>query len=371
MPLNIQPDADREYSLVSSSSLKAGLPPGTPIYTGEKREEAVKITLFDYDRDHVDITTVSAAEACVPFKDSPTATWINVDGLYQVDLIEKLCNCFGLHPLTIEDILNTSQRPKVDVYEEYVYIVVRMHMYDDAEKEIKSEQISFILSNKFLLTFQESEGDTFDAVRNRIKINKGRIRKMGNDYLAYALLDSIVDYYFNVLEKVGEDIEALEDELVDNPSSATMHKIHFLKREMILLRKSIWPLREVVSSLRRDEIPQISDAIDFFLSDLYDHTIQVIETIETYRDMVAGMLDIYLSAISNRMNEVMKVLTIFAAIFIPLTVIAGVYGMNFNTDRSPFNMPELNWYFGYPFVLGLMTVVGAGMLIYFKRKKWF
>ena len=194
---------------------------------------------------------------------------------------------------------------------------------------------------------------------------------MGTDYLAYALIDSIVDNYFTVLEKVGEDIEVLEEDLIKNPSTETKENIHFMKREMILLRKSIWPLREVISSLRRDEIPQISQEISMFLNDLYDHTIQVIDTIETYRDMISGMLDIYLSSISNRMNEIMKVLTLFAAIFIPLTFIAGIYGMNFNTEKSPFNMPELGWYYGYPFALALMFVVGVGMLIYFKTRKWF
>jgi magnesium transporter len=194
---------------------------------------------------------------------------------------------------------------------------------------------------------------------------------MGPDYLAYALIDSIVDNYFTVLEKVGEDIEILEEELVERPSSVTMQNIHFMKREMLLLRKSIWPLREVVSSLRRDEIPLITQDIAIFLNDLYDHVIQVIDTIETYRDMISGMLDIYLSSVSNRMNEIMKVLTLFAAIFIPLTFIAGIYGMNFNTERSPLNMPELSWYYGYPFALALMAVVGLGMFIYFKTRKWF
>ncbi|MCB2180879.1 MAG: magnesium/cobalt transporter CorA [Desulfobulbaceae bacterium] len=358
-------------SLVKPSALKAGLPPGTPIYTGQQTGTEVKINLIDYDPEHSLFLTTDQVEECAVHKDKPTVSWTNIDGLHQADKVEKLCQCFNLHPLTVEDILNTSQRPKIDVFDDYVYLAVRMHHHNEKTGKILSEQVSFVLGKTFLLTFQETVGDTFDSARIRIKENKGRIRKMGTDYLLYALIDSIVDNYFTVLEKVGEDIEMLEDELVERPSNATMQNIHFMKREMLLLRKSIWPLREVISSLRRDEIPLISQDISIFLNDLYDHIIQVIDTIETYRDMISGMLDIYLSSVSNRMNEIMKVLTIFAAIFIPLTFIAGVYGMNFNTEKSPFNMPELNWYFGYPFALTLMVVVGLGMFIFFKTRKWF
>lgn len=358
-------------SLSKPSALKAGLPPGTPVYTGGKTETEIKITIFDYDREQVFSSISDKVEDCLVYREKPSVTWINIDGLHNVDRVEKLCRCFNLHPLTVEDILNTSQRPKIDVFDDYVYLVVRIHHHNHETGEINSEQVSFVLGKTFLLTFQETEGDTFDSVRIRIKENKGRIRKMGTDYLTYALIDSIIDNYFTVLEKVGEDIEVLEDELVEKPSTETMQSIHFMKREMILLRKSIWPLREVISSMRRDEIPQISPDISMFVNDLYDHTIQVIDTIETYRDMISGMLDIYLSSISNRMNEIMKVLTLFAAIFIPLTFIAGIYGMNFNTGKSPLNMPELEWYYGYPFALGLMALLGIGMLIYFKTRKWF
>lgn len=358
-------------SLIKPSAIKAGLPPGTPIYTGGQTETEVKINIIDYDRDQCAFLSCDNVEDCTLYKDKPTISWINIDGLHQVDRVEELCQCFNLHPLTVEDILNTSQRPKIDVFDDYVYLVVRMHHHNDQTGEILSEQISFVLGKTFLLTFQETAGDTFDSVRARIKQNKGRIRKMGADYLAYALIDSIVDNYFTLLEKVGEEIEMLEDDLVEKPSTETMQNIHFMKREMLLLRKSIWPLREVISILRRDEIPQISPDISMFVNDLYDHTIQVIDTIETYRDMISGMLDIYLSSISNRMNEIMKVLTLFAAIFIPLTFIAGIYGMNFNIEKSPLNMPELQWYYGYPFALGLMAIIGFGMLLYFKTRKWF
>ncbi|MBC8316946.1 MAG: magnesium/cobalt transporter CorA [Desulfobulbaceae bacterium] len=358
-------------SLSRPSALKAGLPPGTPIYTGGQTETEINISIVDYDKEKATFLTSQKIEDCALYKDKSTVTWINIDGLHHVNLVEKLCSCFELHPLTVEDILNTTQRPKVDVFDDYVYLVLRMHHHNEETGEINSEQVSFVLGKTFLLTFQETAGDSFDSVRIRIKQDKGRIRKMGTDYLAYVLMDSIVDNYFTVLEKVGEDMEVLEDELVEKPSTETMQTIHFMKREMILLRKSIWPLRDMVSSLRRDEIPQISPDISMFLNDLYDHTIQVMDTIETYRDMISGMLDIYLSSISNRMNEIMKVLTLFAAIFIPLTFIAGIYGMNFNAEKSPLNMPELGWYYGYPFALGLMAVVGVGMLIYFKTRKWF
>jgi len=356
--------------ILKTSTLKAGLPPGTPIYTGEHTKEAVKITMIDYDKETAEVISPTSVEQCVPYKNKPSVTWINVDGLHQVDVIEKLCACFDLHPLTVEDILNTSQRPKLDVYDNYAFLVARMHTSRNDHEEFIMEQVSFIIGENFLITFQERSGDTFDAVRNRIRENKGRVRKMGPDYLLYALLDSVVDDYFSLLDNVGEEVEDLEEDLVTEPTPETQQRIHILKREMLLLRKSIWPLREVISGLQREEIPMISDSINYFLKDLYDHTIQVIDTVETFRDMITGMLDIYLSSISNRMNEIMKVLTIFAVIFIPLTFIAGVYGMNFNTAASPFNMPELNWYWGYPLALGLMVVVAVVMLFYFKRKNW-
>jgi magnesium transporter len=270
----------------------------------------------------------------------------------------------------VEDIVNTTQRPKMDVFDDYLYLVLRMHMYEEATGAILSEQVSFILGKNFLLTFQERPGDSFDSVRTRIRNNKGKVRKMGPDYLAYALIDSVIDSFFAVLERTGEEIEDIEEELITEPSSQTMQKIHVLKREMILMRKAVWPMREVISALQRDETPLVSDELSVFLKDLYDHTIQIIDTVETFRDVISGMLDIYLSSISNRMNEVMKVLTIFAALFIPLTFIAGIYGMNFNPAASPYNMPELNWFYGYPFALFLMVSTVIGLLFFFRRKRW-
>jgi len=287
-----------------------------------------------------------------------------LDGIHQLDNIEKIGEHFKIHPLVLEDIMNTGQRPKMEDFNDYLFIVLKMLSYDEEENETKTEQVSLILSSKFVISFQESEGDVFDPVRERIRSDRGRIRKMGVDYLAYSLIDAIVDNYFMVLEKIGEKIEDIEDELVKNPTPEVLHTIHRLKRELIFLRKSVWPLREVISRLERWESPLIDKSIDIYLRDVYDHTIQVIDALETFRDMLSGMLDIYLSSLSNRMNEVMKVLTIIATIFIPLTLISSIYGMNFKY------MPELDWFWGYPLVYTVMLAVSAVMLIYFRRKKW-
>ncbi len=351
-------------------SRKTGLPPGTPVFLGEKKAEEVRITIVDYDREDCNIHETSKLEESLQYKDTPTVTWFNITGLHEIPLIESLCKSYELHPLTIEDIFNLEQRPKIDIFDQYIYMVLKLHRYNKEEGEIDVEQVSLVLGKNFVITFMESETDIFKPLITRIKTNKGRIRREGADYLAYAIMDILVDSYFNVLEAVGEEIEDLEEEVVTSPSKETMERIHFLKREILFLRKSVWPLREVLNTLIREENPLINESTIIYLRDLYDHTIQVIETVETYRDMISGMLDIYLSSLSNRMNEIMKVLTIFAAIFIPLTFIAGIYGMNFNPEKSPLNMPEVNWYYGYPFALGLMAVVAMGLLFYFKKKNW-
>lgn len=360
----------RISKLVPRISKKAGLPPGTPVYIGDQKVDKVRITVINFDSEALEERKVATVEECCLYKDNPMVSWINIDGLHEISIIEEIGKCFGIHPLVIEDIMNTEQRTKMDVFDEHIFISLKMHSYQDKMAEIRSEQISLVFGQNFLLTFQEKPGDVFDPVRNRLRGNKGRIRKNGADYLCHALIDSIVDNYFKVLEGIGEDIEYMDDELVTNPTPETLHKIHFLKREMIFLRKSVWPLREIIGGLEREETALIKESTNIYLRDLYDHTIQVIDTVETFRDMISGMLDIYLSSVSNRMNEIMKVLTVFAVIFIPLTFIAGIYGMNFNPDKSPLNMPELSWYYGYPFALGLMAVVGIVMLVYFRRKKW-
>ncbi len=350
--------------LMKKKSKQVGLPPGTLVHIGEKKTGQVKITLFDYDEGHCEEKEIRTLEECLPYKDKATVTWINVDGIHETEIIEKLGQAFGLHPLVMEDILHAGQRPKMDDYSDYIYIVLKM-LHHDKNMEIDEEQVSLILGSNFVISFQEDkEGDVFESVRERVRNGKGRSRKMGADYLAYALMDAIVDHYFTILEKLGEKIELLEGDLVAAPTPQTLHKIHQLKRELIFLRKSVWPLRDVVSGLERRESPLIKETTVVFFRDVYDHTVRVIDMIETFRDMVSGMLDIYLSSINSRMNEIMKVLTIISTIFIPLTLIASIYGMNFKY------MPELEWYWSYPLVLLTMAVLSILMLIYFRRKKW-
>jgi magnesium transporter len=345
-------------------SRKAGLPPGSLVHIGEKKAERTKITIIDYDGESFQEKEAESIEECCALRETPTVSWINVDGVHDSRLISDLGSRFGVHPLILEDIMTTAQRPKMEDMGDYIYIVVRMLDLVNKKNEVRSEQVSLILGSNFVISFQESEGDVFDAVRERIRSGKGRVRKQGPDYLAYALIDAIVDNYFLVLEKLGENVEEIEEALVSNPDRETLHEIHRMKREMIYLRKSVWPLREVISGLERTESELIKESTGIFLRDVYDHTIQVIDTVETYRDMLSGMLDIYLSSLSNRMNEVMKVLTIIATIFIPLTFIAGIYGMNFKF------MPELEWRWGYFLVLGVMLALGVLMVILFKRRRW-
>jgi len=350
--------------LFKRASNRVGLPPGTLIHIGEEKVERAKVTIIDYDEDQFQEKEAKAVEECFPFRDKPTVTWINIDGIHQVEVMEKIGTHFGIHPLILEDIMNTGQRPKMEDFEDYIFVVVKMIYYDDKDNEIRTEQLSVILGSNFVISFQEKEGDVFDPVRERIRNGKGRIRKMKPDYLAYALVDTIVDHYFVVLEKLGENIEDMEEELVTNPTPETLQTIHTLKRELIFLRKSVWPLREVINVLERGESSLINESTGIYLRDVYDHTIQVIDTIETFRDMVSGMLDIYLSSISNKMNEVMKVLTIIATIFIPLTFVAGIYGMNFKY------IPELEWHWGYFAVLSLMVLTVSWMVLYFRKKRW-
>jgi magnesium transporter len=354
---------------IKKRSKTIGLPPGSIIHIGKKKTDTVKITVIDYDKNKVEEEKVVDVKDCFPFKEKPSVTWINVVGLHDVDIIGKLGSHYDIHSLVLEDIVNTGQRPKMEDFDRYIYIVLKMLHFNEEINEVESEQVSLVLGGNFVICFQEKEEDVFNSIRERIRNDKGKIRKMGADYLCYVLLDAIIDNYFTILEHIGEKIEEIEELLVSNPTPEKLQTIHHLKRELLFLRKSVWPLREVVSSLQRGESPLINKSLMVFLRDLYDHTIQIIDTIETFRDMVSGMFDIYMSSVSNKMNEVMKVLTIFAAIFIPLTFIAGIYGMNFNPDL-PFNMPELNFDYGYPMVWIIMLSVAAIMLYYFRRKKW-
>lgn len=349
---------------------RPGLAPGTPVHTGEQVVDRPRITVLDYDEEGYREREVDDIEEAFAFKETSTVTWINVDGVHDTEVIQRLGDHFDLHPLIVEDIAHTTQRPKVEDYGDYVYIVVRMLYYLEDHDEVHSEQVSLVVGENFVFSFQETPGDIFDPVRERIRTGKGRIRRMGPAYLAYALIDAIVDHYFLILEHVGEDVEDLERELVEDPTQETLHTTHALKRELLYLRRSVWPLREVISNLQRGESAMFDADVQLYLRDVYDHTIQVIDTTETFREMVSGMLDIYLSSLSNKMNEVMKVLTIIATIFIPLTFIAGVYGMNFDPEVSPWNMPEIVWQWGYPVTLAGMLVVAVVMLTFIKRKGW-
>jgi magnesium transporter len=309
-------------------------------------------------------TTGASLQDCLVAKDSPGVTWVRVEGLQNVEVIRQIGDAFGLHPLVQEDILNTDQRPKMEDFEDYVYVVLKQLSPVGSEGEIATEQVSLVLGPNFVLSFLEKESPLFNSIQDRIRNDKGRHHKMGADYLAYTLLDTVVDRYFIILEDLGERVEFLEEEVVTQPDPGTLQGIHQLKRDMVFLRRSVWPLREVVTALGREDTTLVSDGVRVYIRDVYDHTIQVIDIIETFRDMVSGMLDIYLSSLSNKMNEVMKVLTIIATIFIPLTFIAGVYGMNFKF------MPELEMHWAYPALLIFMAVLAVLLLFYFKRKKW-
>jgi len=349
---------------MQKTSQKAGMSPGTVMHIGEKKIEKARITLINYDPDRLEEKELKSIEEAFSYKDTPPVSWINIDGLHEVGIIEKIGLHFDIHPLTLEDIVNTGQRPKVDDFEDYLYIVLKMLIFDETTCHISSEQVSLILGPHFLISFQEIEGDVFNFVRERIRKGRIQMRKSGSDYLAYALVDAVVDHYFIILEKMGERIEQFEDRVYSEPTPEILQAVHDLKREIIYFRKQVWPMREVLNTLQKTESHLVQQTNKVFIRDVYDHTIQVIDTIESYRDIIAGMLDLYLSTMSNRMNEVMKVLTIMATIFIPLTFIAGIYGMNFKF------MPELEWKWSYPVLWAVLLVIFGSMLLYFKRKKW-
>jgi len=356
--------------LVKRVSKKAGLKPGAVVFVGDRKVDEVTIEIFDYTDTELQEKRVTAIEDCFPFKDSPTITWINISGIHDVKTIEKIGNHFGMHPLVMEDIVNTGQRPKMEEQNGLIFLVLKM-LYNHPDTELlETEQVSIIVGSNFVISFQEIKGDVFDPIRERIRKTLPRVRFMHTDYLAYTLIDAIVDNYFLVLEQIGEDVESIEEKLVKNPQTEDLETIHDLKRQLIAMRKSVWPLREVIGGLDRLESSLIHDTTKPYVRDLYEHTIQVIDTVETFRDMVSGLLDIYMSSISNKMNEVMKVLTIIATIFIPLGFLAGVYGMNFDSSASPFNMPELGARYGYPVFWVVALAIGGGLLWFFKRKRW-
>jgi len=343
---------------------KAGDAPGTLVHIGEQRIETVRLSLVTYSADAMEERLVDTLDELIALCDATKFTWINVDGIHDIELIGRLGQHFGIHPLTQEDILNTAHRPKFEEFERYAYMVLKMLRYDSAGSRVLTEQVSLILTEKVLISLQESQGDVFEPVRERLRKGRGRIRKAGCDYLAYTLIDAIVDHYFAILEQIGTEIEEIESETLADPTVAVLKRIHEMKREILYLRKQVWPLREVVGIMAKDEPALIQNDTMIFLRDVHDHTIQIMETIESQRDILSGLLDLYMTGISNKMNEVMKVLTIMATIFIPITFIAGVYGMNFKY------MPELEWPWGYGLVWAVMVAVVIAMVIYFKNKKW-
>jgi magnesium transporter len=345
-------------------SRKAGLPPGTLVHIGARSAERVRISVIEYGEKQFQEKDISEVQDLAPYLESRYTTWIRVQGLQQTDIIQAVGSLCRVHPLFLEDIVNTSQRPKAEDAGDYFFIIIKALNYEEQKDSIVTEQLSFVLAPNFLLSFEEKSGKIFDSVMERIKAGKGRIRKGGTDYLAYCLIDTVVDNYFGLLESLGEKIELLEEDLVSNPRPEILSRIHNLKVDMIFLRRSVWPLREVINQLALGESSLIKKSSRLYFRDVYDHTIHIIDTMETYRDIVSGMLDIYLSSVSYRLNEIMKVLTIIATIFIPLTFLAGWYGMNFK------GMPEYEWRWGYPSVIVTAIAIAAGLVLFFRRKKW-
>ena len=348
-----------------------GAAPGTLVYEGEHPQAPVRLHAIGYGPDALVEHELDDAAACASLRASNDVVWIDIDGVHDIRLVEQMGEIFGLHPLTLEDIVSEDQRPKLEEYPEYIYLVLQMMHYDHAECVIETEQVSIIFGGGFLLSFQGSKaGDVFDPVRMRIREGRGILRQTGADHLAYALIDVIVDYYMEILEGIGEHIEDLEDTVTLRSDTDSLRTINALRRQVIALRRSLWPIRDVIVSLERSDRPFVSSEIDPYLRDVYDHTVRTVELIESAREILASLVELHLSTVSNRMNEVMKVLTIFSTFFLPLSFIAGVYGMNFNPAVSPLNMPEVEWYWGYPFAWVLMLGTSAALYLFFRRRGW-
>lgn len=353
------------FEYLHRRSKTAGRPPGTAEYVGVERTGPVSVEMITYGPEKVEVVRPERLQECACFDEGPTVAWINVDGLHDPELVAQAVEVFKIHPLVAEDIVHTGQRPKMEELKDGLFVILKMLRYNEKTRRIEDEQVSFLLGKHYLLTFQEHPGgDVFGEVRKRVLGQKGRICSLGPDYLLYALMDAIVDNYFVVLESMGEDIEDIEEKLLNSPRPEHLEALHGLRREALFLRKYIFPLREVVAKLEKGGAELIADNTIFYLRDLYDHTIQVMDTVETFRDMLSGMVELYLSNISLKMNEIMKVLTMFSSLFIPLTFLAGLYGMNFK------HMPELEWEWGYYAVLGVMGTTAVSMLCFFRRKGW-
>lgn len=340
----------------------SGLPPGTLVYNGKLTTERVKITLIEYNENEYHEKEFFDLSDCMAFVKPGMVKWLNVEGIHRTELIETIGKHYDIHPLTQEDIVHVDQRPKFEEYENYAYAIMKMIHFDG---HVHAEQLSLLLVGDTVISFQEPfGGDAFDVIRNRLRQAKGRVRKLGADYLFYCLIDAVVDSYFTIVEKIGDAVEDIEEEIMNNESKDSLKKLYELKRELIFLRKQVWPMRDMINNMIRSETDFISENTQIFVRDLLDHSTRIIDTVETYRDLLSGIMDVYLSNTSNRMNEVMKVLTIISTIFIPATFVVGVYGMNFDY------MPELKTKYGYFIVWAIMIAIMVGQLAYFKRKKW-
>jgi len=345
---------------------KIGLPPGSLVHVGRRKVAEPLLSVIDFDPEKLEKRHGLSIDDCRHLKESAdTVSWINMDGIHDVSLVRTLGGIFNIHDLALEDILNTQHAPKFEEYENNLLFILKMLSFDPKGLTVEKEQVSLVVGGHYVITFQEQPGDVFDGVRKRLEKKSGRIRNRGPDYIAYALIDSIVDSYFFILEAISDHVTNLEEELVDNPDRGALSRIHHFRNETLLLRKAVRPLREMLGTILRQEVPMIQESTYPYLRDLYDHIIQIMETIETLRETLSSLHDLYLSSVSHRMNEVMKILTVMATIFIPLTFIAGIYGMNFE------NMPELKWEWGYPALWLVMLSCFGGMVMFFKRKKWF
>lgn len=350
--------------MVETASEKAGMPPGSPVLVGQAAEPT-RVSVIDFNEEHLDERTLSDVEEAFPFRETATVTWLNITGLQDVDVIERIGREYGIHPLVIEDILHTGHRPKIEIFDGYVFCVVKMIRVEEETGELAFEQVSLILGSSFVISFQEKEGDVLDPLRKRIRDGKGRIRRAGADYLFYAIIDVIVDNYFVVLDHLDESLDKLEDRVLSAVDESIVNHLHKIRRELIQLRKNIGPMREELAVLyRQGDVLLKNDTVPYF-RDLHDHVMRIIESLDTMRELVSGLRELYLSSVNTRMNEIMKVLTIIATLFIPLTFIVGVYGMNFAY------MPELKWRWGYPLVWVIMLVIAGGMIRYFRKRGWF
>lgn len=352
------------HSILRRQRKKVGLPPGTLVYTGIKTDVDPLVTVISYTHDNIQEKQGKDLEDCLAAKIDKGVTWLNVDGLQNVELIKQIGKKYDLHSLVLEDIVNPVQRAKIETFDNYVFIVIKIMIWHEDNMNFTIQQLSLILGDDFVLSFQEKHCPLFDSISNALRASQGRIRDQGADYLAYILIDTIVDHYFIILENLGDEIETIEQIIVTDPTKKNINSLYKLKRKVFVFRKTVWPVREIINHLLQTQYTFVGEFVIPYFRDVYDHVMQIIDTVETFRDMLGSMLDVYLSSQTNKINEVMKVLTIIATLFIPLTFVASIYGMNFKY------MPELDWKWGYFSVLGVMTVMVIGMLIYFRKKKW-